>query len=82
MVFDDTEPVIDDNAFKICDWSEFYTDAEEAIPHNVPEAQGNGVTMTSFVDADHAGCKAMRRLHTGVFVVVNKAPILWYSQRH
>ena len=81
MVFDDTEPLFDDNAFKICDWSEFYADAEEAIPHNVPEARGNGVVTTSFVDADHAGCKATRRSHTGVFVFVNKAPILWYSKR-
>ena len=38
--------------------------------------------MTScFVDADHAGCKATRRSHTGVFIFANKAPILWYSKR-
>ena len=81
MVFDDTEPTFDDNAFKICDWSEFYPDAEEAIPHNVPEPRGHGVVTSTFVDADHAGCKATRRSHTGVFVYVNKAPILWYSKR-
>ena len=81
MVFDDSEPMFDDNAFKICDWSEFYPDAEEAIPHNVPEVRGNGVVTTVFVDADHAGCKATRRSHTGVLIYVNKAPILWYSKR-
>ena len=80
MVFDDTEPVFDENAFTVCDWTEFYPDAEEAIPYNVPEARGHGVTTSSFVDADHAGCKATRRSHTGVFVFVNKAPILWYSK--
>ena len=81
MVFDDTEPIFDENSFHVCDWSEFYPEAEEAIPHNVPETRGHGVVTSAFVDADHAGCKATRRSHTGVFVFVNKAPILWYSKR-
>ena len=81
MVFDDSVPVFDESAFRTCDWSEFYPDVEEAIPHNVPEARGNGVVTSTFVDADHAGCKAMRRLHTGVLCYVNKAPILWHSKR-
>ncbi|KAI2494242.1 Reverse transcriptase (RNA-dependent DNA polymerase) [Fragilaria crotonensis] len=81
MVFDNTEPIFDENSFHVCDWSEFYPDAEEAIPHNVPEERGHGVVTSAFVDADHAGCKATRRSHTGVFVFVNKAPILWYSKR-
>jgi hypothetical protein len=69
MVFDDTEPIFDDNAFKTCDWSEFYPGAEEAIPHNVPEERGHGVVTTVFVDADHAGCKATRRSqHRSVYI--------------
>jgi hypothetical protein len=36
MVFDDSEPVFDESALKVCDWSEFYLDAAEAIPHNAP----------------------------------------------
>ena len=58
MVFDDTEPTFNENSFKVCDWSEFYPDAEEAIPHNLPMERGNGVSTSCFVDADHAGCKA------------------------
>jgi hypothetical protein len=58
MVFDDTEPVFDESHFKVCDWLEFYPDAEEAIPHNVPEEWGHGVLTSCFVDSDHAGCKA------------------------
>ena len=81
MVFDDSEPIFDENSFAVCDWTEFYPDAEEAIPHNVPETRGHGVVTSVFVDADHAGCKATRRSHTGVFVFVNKAPILWHSKR-
>jgi hypothetical protein len=81
MVFDNTEPIFDETAFCICDWSEFYPDAKEAIPHNAPEPRGNTVVTLMFVDADHAGCKAMRRSHTGVLCYVNMAPVLWYSKR-
>jgi hypothetical protein len=81
MVFvDDTEPVFDEHAFCACDWLEFYPDAEEVIPHNAPEAHGNGVVTSTFVDSDHAGCKATWHLHTGVLCYVNKAPILCYSK--
>jgi hypothetical protein len=81
MVFDDTEPVFNKSSFKICDWSEFYPNAEEAIPQDCPMERGNGAVSSCFVDADHAGCKATRRSHTGVILYVNKAPILWYSKR-
>ena len=80
MVFDDTEPVFDESRFKVCDWSEFYPDAEEAIPHNVPEERGHGVLTSCFVDSDHAGCRATRRSHTGVILFLNKAPVMWYSK--
>ena len=36
MVFDDSEPVFDERALKVCDWSEFYPDAAEAIPQDAP----------------------------------------------
>jgi hypothetical protein len=81
MVFDDSEPVYNESSFKVCDWAEYYPEAEEAIPNNAPMERGNGVVTSSFVDADHAGCKATRRSHTGVVLFVNKEPILWYSKR-
>ena len=37
--------------------------------------------MSTFVDADHAGCRVTRRSHTGVICFVNRAPISWYSKR-
>jgi hypothetical protein len=67
MVFDNTEPIFDENAFRVCNWSEFYPDVEKVIPHNALEVRGNGVVTSTFIDLDHAGCKAMRR---------NKVPIL------
>jgi hypothetical protein len=81
MVFYDTEPDFDDCRFKECDWSEYYTDAVEVIPRDMPKPRGKAVMCSCFVDADHAGCRVTRRLHTGVLIFVNSAPILWYSKR-
>jgi hypothetical protein len=37
MVFDETEPAIDQSRFRVVDWSEVYPDAVEAIPQDAPE---------------------------------------------
>jgi len=82
LVFDDTEPdFMETSEFHEADWSEYYPDAAEPIPPDVPEARGNSVVTSCFVDADHAGCRATRRSHTGVFIFVNRALIVWYSKR-
>ncbi|MGH7974027.1 MAG: reverse transcriptase domain-containing protein [bacterium] len=76
MVFDDTRAVIPESKFTKCDWTEFYRDAKEPIPSNMPEARGNSVQMNCFVDADHAGDRLTRRSHTGILIFLNRAPIL------
>ena len=81
MVFDDTEPNIDEKRFNNCNWKELYPDAEEDVPTDMPEPRGKPVIMSTFVDADHAGCRVTRRSHTGVICFVNRAPIAWYSKR-
>jgi hypothetical protein len=81
LVFDDAEPTFDNSYFHVCDWSEYYPDAKEAIPPNMPEPLGHGVSSTCYVDADHAGCKITRRSRTGLVTYVNKAPVIWYSKR-
>jgi hypothetical protein len=78
MVFDVTEPAIDQSHFLVFDWSEF---AEEAIPWDAPEPRGVSVVTSCFVDSDHAGCRLTRRSHTGILIFVNNAPILWHSKR-
>ncbi|KAI2492420.1 Reverse transcriptase (RNA-dependent DNA polymerase) [Fragilaria crotonensis] len=40
MVFDDTVPTYRSKRFVKCDWSEFYPDAAEAIPTNMPQPRG------------------------------------------
>ena len=81
MVFDDTIPTFDESRFKATDWSAYYPNASEVIPPNCPDARGNSVTTTCFVDADHAACRVTRRSHTGVIIYVNRAPIIWFSKR-
>jgi hypothetical protein len=81
MVFNETEPAIDQLCFWVVDWSEFYPDAEEAIPQDAPEPRGVLVVTSCFIDSDHAGCRLTQRSHTGVLIFVNNAPILWHSKR-
>ena len=81
MVFDDSEPDFSKKHFEKCDWAEYYPGAAEVIPPDAPEPRGKTVTMSCFVDADHAGCRATRRSHTGILIFINRAPILWFSKR-
>ncbi len=82
LVLDYTIPCFDSSSyFKKSDWSQYYPDAAEPIPSNAPQVRGKEVTTTCFVDADHAGCKRTRRSHTGIIILVNSAPIIWFSKR-
>jgi hypothetical protein len=63
------------------DFSEIYRDAQELLPHRMPEPRGRTIVTTAFVDASHAANKVTRRSHTGFVVFINRAPILWYSKR-
>ena len=42
---------------------------------------GSPVTVTVWVDANHAGNLANRRSHTGFNIYINQAPIVWYSKK-
>ena len=47
----------------------------------MPEPLDEGVNVSCFVDADHAGNKITRQSHTGVILFFNRAPIVWYSKQ-
>jgi Reverse transcriptase (RNA-dependent DNA polymerase) len=81
LVFDGAEFPVDDNRFNDSDWSQYYPDAVEAVPPNMPRPLGAPATITCYCDADHAGCRMTRRPHTGILIYVQSAPILWYSKR-
>jgi hypothetical protein len=79
LIFDDSEPHFPSSDFYTCDWGTHYPEASEILPPDAPEPLGRSVT-TCYVDADHAGCQATRRSHTGVLIYVNCASITWYSK--
>jgi hypothetical protein len=56
-------------------WKEFYPDAIEELPHNMPEPRGKPVRITAYLDADHAHDLVTRRSVTGVIMFINNTPI-------
>jgi hypothetical protein len=62
-------------------WMEFYPDASEEIPKDIPPEKGPRVRMTVYVDADHAHDLAKRRSIAGILVMMNNTPIRWISER-
>ena len=82
IVLDDRIIQMNEEAFEKSDWKEsIYGDVEEEIPPNAPKPLGNPVTMTCFVDANHAGEHSTRRSQTGILIYLNNAPIDWFSKR-
>jgi hypothetical protein len=61
-------------------WMEFYSDASEEIPKDLPPEKGPRVRMTVYVDADHAHNLATSRSITGILVILNNMPIRWISK--
>jgi hypothetical protein len=62
-------------------WKDFYPDAAEEMPPNMPLPKGKGVRITCYVDADHAHDQLTRRSVTGIIILVNNTPIKWLSKR-
>jgi hypothetical protein len=60
---------------------EFYPDASEEIPKDLPPEKGPRVRMTVYVDADNAHDLVTRRSITGILVMLNNNPIRWVSKR-
>ena len=82
IAYDSTTPDVDESAFvHNADWTDFYGDVEEALPIDMPVPRGRPVTISAFVDANHAGNVVTRRSHTGIIIFVQNAPIIWFSKR-
>ena len=80
LMFDSSHPTVSEKWFQKYDWFDFYRNAREAIPPNMPEQRGNSVIVTCFVDANHAGDQSDRKSQTGVLIFINRSPIHWYSK--
>jgi hypothetical protein len=59
---------------------EFYPDASEEIPKDLPPQKGPRVRMTVYVDADYEHDVITRRSITGILVMLNNTPIRWVSK--
>ena len=56
LAFDLKAPEIQEQHFhNNVDWKEFYGDIEEELLPNMPELQGCSVSISAFIDANHAG---------------------------
>ena len=62
-------------------WKEFYPDAAEQLPDNMPVPFGKKARITAYVDADHAHDTVTRRSVTAILIFVNNTPVRWYSKR-
>ncbi len=81
LCMDSMYPMIDSTQFPMCDWTEFYGEVEEPIPHNAPKAIGKVVGLRMFFDSDHAGDQRTRISWSGFLIYLNTALISWYSKR-
>ena len=80
IAFDFQHPAISEKAFHKFDWYDFYRDATEAIPSDMPKPRGNPMSTHCFVDASHGSDRATRRSQTGILLFCNKAPTIWHKQ--
>jgi hypothetical protein len=83
LVIDSTTPEIRKEAIVSSghNWSEFYPDAIEEVPSDMPEPDGEMMKLTCYVDADHARDKLTRKSVTGIVLLLNNTPISWMSKR-
>ena len=47
----------------------------------MPELQGHSVSISAFVDANHAGNVVTLHSHSGILIFVQNAPVIWYSKQ-
>ena len=56
-------------------WKEFYPDAEDEIPDDMPKLKGKPVRIMVYVDASHVHDQVTRRSVTGILIFLNNTPI-------
>ena len=79
LVFDDA--YADHPMPEKAEWHEFYPDATDLIPPDMPEPRGKPVQITMFVDASHAANVVTRQSRTGVLIYCNMSLIIWHSKK-
>ena len=75
------KPIKSKDRFQNFDWEDFYRDACEPIPLDVPRSRGKSVLTHCFVYTKHAGYKTTRRSMTGILIFCNRDQMIWHSKR-
>ena len=82
MVFDPSEPDIDEGSFEKQDWNDtVYGEFCEEITYNYPEFRVFGFKMRDFFKPDHSGDSTNRHSSIRFIVYLNNAPIYWESNK-
>ena len=81
VVLDPSYPDINIEEFEKKNWKEFYGNTTEAKPSNAPRPLGMEFLIRCFVDADFAGDLLTRRSRSGFIVMLNMAPVYWFSKK-
>ena len=71
LFFDPQHPKVDEQAFKEYNWYNFYWDAKERLPSDMPPPWGRLVSTHPFIDSDHTGDKVTHRSQTGILIFLN-----------
>ena len=59
LFFNPQHPVLDKRSFTTYDWYDFYRDAKEPVPGDMPAPRGQMDSTHRFVDSDHAANTVM-----------------------
>ena len=81
VIFDPQHPDLDKRSFTTYNWYDFYRDAKDPVPGDMPAPRGQMVSTHCFVDSDHTANTITRRSQTGLLLFVNRAPVTWFSKR-
>ena len=84
MVYDPSDPVVDENDFerRDCASSEFgHVEGKEEFPTNMPEPRGLEFIMRAKVDTDHASDTVSRQSRTGFLIYLHCALVYWWSKK-
>ena len=81
LYFDPTTPKYIGSKYKPYEWQDFYADAKENIPHNMPEPRGKPMRTSCFVDASHAAAKSNRLSQTGIIIFCMRAPVMFHCKK-
>ena len=60
---------------------EFYPDAKEQVDRKLPKPLFNEISITAYVDSDHAHDKMTRRSMTGLIIFVGRTPVFYFAKR-